>query len=211
VIIEEGLIAIGIFALIAAIFLLRGKGKTSQPKQRVMHKPAVNKQVVDLAGPSVSLKAQTAPFPVPQVPFPVSAGNRQTVGFAEQNTQSTQISFPVSQVPFPGLGNGQIADFVEPTIPASTPFSMPTAGEQAITLSSILSGVVPSSPSNAVSKVLPDYPSIDRQLAELMADTWALQQQAIEIGRRLNYLSTCIQHSLTSTPDEPDAKSKGDN
>jgi hypothetical protein len=63
---------------------------------------------------------------------------------------------------------------------------------------------------NPVPKLLPNPPSIDQQMAELIADTWALQQQAAELGRRLNYLSTCIQHSQASTPYKSDANSRGE-
>lgn len=259
-IIEEGLIAIGILALIAAMVLLRGKEKTSQPKQQVLHKPVADKQVVDLARPSASVspRTQLSPFPVPQAPFPVSSGRRQTASLAAPPVSANpQVAFPVPQVPFPvSAGSRETAGLAEPTVLANpqiafpgqtttvvaqTPvweiqskrtqveLAQPNQAQVAVALngqltdkpdqglpevqmqSSVSSGVVPIPSLNPASKLLPKSPSIDQQMAELIADTWVLQQQAAEIGRRLNYLSTCIQHSLASTTDEPDANSRGNN
>ena len=284
----EGLIAIGVLALVAALFLLRSKGKTSQPKQQVVHKPAANEQTADLARPSAPLKTQATAFPVPQVPFPVSAANKQTArpckAFYIDNDTAT-IPWDTSVIPWgtgtipwdtdaipwntdaipwntgaiipyaksrPGSGDLCRAlcnnrDTDTGTTPCADPgrstntclanpnnthtqFSnrnqiqtlVPVAlnGQlsakpnhglpEAQTPSSTPSGAVPSSSLNPVPKLLPNPPSIDQQMAELIADTWALQQQAAELGRRLNYLSTCIQHSQASTSHNSDANSRGE-
>ncbi len=287
-IIEEGLIAIGILALIAAIVLLRGKAKTSQTNQQAMPKQAADKQAVAFAD-SGSARTQSAPFSAPQVPFPVSAANQQPAAFAEPSgLAKTQAPFPIQQVPFPVS-----AALAEPSGSAKTqaPFSAPQVSfpvyaankppgtfaessgstetltleeiffpeqEQTTTvaptpaqeiqpiqthvqkaepdqtqipvalneqltvksdkgfpetqtLSNTPSEVMPLSSLNPVSRSVSSSPSIDQQMAELIADTWALQQQAAELGRRLNYLSACIQHSTASTSHEhePDANSKG--
>jgi len=287
VIIEEGLIAIGILALIAAIFLLRGKAKTSQTNQQAVPKQAADKQAVAFAD-SGSARTQSAPFSAPQVPFPVSAANQQPTAFAEPSgLAKTQAPFPVQQIPFPvSAANQQPTAFVEPSGLAKTqaPFPVYAANKPPVTfvessgstetltleeiffpeqeqtttvaqtpapenqpiqiqvqkaepdqtqtpvalneqltiqpdkdlpetqtLSNTPSGVMPLSPLNPVSRSVSSSPSIDQQMAELIADTWALQQQAAELGRRLNYLSACIQHSTASTSHEhePDANSKG--
>jgi hypothetical protein len=292
VIIEEGLIAIGILALIAAIFLLRGKAKTSQTNQQAVPKQAADKQVVAFADsgsartqsapfsapqvpfanqqptafaePSGLTKTQ-APFPVQQVPFPVSAANQQPTAFAEPSgLAKTQAPFPVQQVPFPVYAaNKPPVAFVEssgstetltleeiffpeqeqeqatPVAPIPAPeirpiqtqvqkaepdqTQIPVALNERLTvqpdkdlpetqtLSNTPSGVMPLSPLNPVSRSVSSSPSIDQQMAELIADTWALQQQAAELGRRLNYLSACIQHSTASASQEheSDANSKG--
>jgi len=277
-VITEGLIAIGILALIAAILLVRGKGKTSQTNQQAMPKRAADKQAVVLTKPSVLPKTQ-ASFPGPQVPFPVSAANKQTMTFAEPSTSTqtlapfsapevsfpgstadkqavtfaessvstpTQAPFPGPQVPFSGsTANNQAVVLAEPSVltqapeqlssPVQTPPVVQTPDQKAEldqtqvpvdlndqltakpdqglsemqTPSSIPSGVAPLSPSNPASKSLRHSPSIDQQMAELIADTWALQQQATEIGRRLNYLSTCIQYSSASEPHEPNTDGNG--
>jgi len=278
----EGLIAIGVIALVAALFLLRSKEKTSQPKQQVVHKPAANQQTADLARPSAPRKTQATPFPVPQVPFPVSAANQQTVDLARPSTSPmTQLPFPGTQTPFPGSGaqasfpgtqtpflgtqaplfptpraDQEAVTFAEPSVttetliqgslPVQTPDMAQTSVWQIQTThtpveqsepdqtlvpvalngqlsakpnhglpeaqmpSSTPSEAVPSPSLNPVLRLLPNPPSIDQQMAELIADTWALQQQAAELGRRLNYLSTCIQHSQASTPYKSDANNRGE-
>ena len=293
-IIEEGLIAIGILALIAAIFLLRGKAKTSPTNQPAVPKQAADKQAVAFAD-SRSARTQSAPFSAPQVPFPVSTDNQQPTAFAEPSgLAKTQAPFPVQQVPFPvSTANQQPTVFADPPglAKAQTPFSAPqvpfpvyaankppvtfiesSGSTETLTLEEIFfpeqeqatiatptpapesqplhthvqkaepdqtqipvalneqltvkpdkdlsetqtpsntpSGVMPLSPLNPVSRSVSSSPSIEQQMAELIADTWALQQQAAEIGRRLNYLSACIQHSTASVSHEhgPDANSKG--
>jgi hypothetical protein len=264
VIIEEGLIAIGILALIAAIVLLRGKAKTSPTNQQVVPKQAADEQAVAFAEPSRSAKTQSAPFSAPQVPFPVSAANQQPSAFAESGLAKTQSPFPVQQVPFPvyaankppgtfaeSSGSTETLTLEEIFFPEQeqeqTTTVAPTAAHEirpiqtqaqkaepdqtqipvalneqltvksdkgfpeTQTLSNTLSEVMPLSPLNPVSRSVSSSPSIDQQMAELIADTWALQQQAAELGRRLNYLSACIQHSTASTSHEhePDANSKG--
>ncbi|HWS82982.1 MAG TPA: hypothetical protein VN207_01850 [Ktedonobacteraceae bacterium] len=259
-IIEEGLIAIGILALITAIFLLRGKAKTSQTNQQAVPKQAAHKQAVAFAD-SGSARTQSAPFSAPQVPFPVSAANQQPTAFAEPSgLAKTQAPFSAPQVPFPVYANQPPVTFVESsgstetltleeiffpvqeqeqTTPvAPTPAQeirpiqtqvqkaepdqthIPVALNEQLTvqpdkdlpetqmLSNTPSGVMPLNP---VSRSVSSSPSIDQQMAELIADTWALQQQAAELGRRLNYLSACIQHSTASASHEhePDANSKG--
>ena len=247
--ITEGLIAIGILALIVAIFLLRGKPKTSQTSQQAAPKRTGNKQAVAATKPSVSPKTQVS-FPATQVPFPVSAANNQAVASAEPSfLAKTQPPSLVPQVPFPAsAADKQTAVLAEPSIssretltlteasfPAQTDAVAQTPVQEAEqdwtqvpvalngqlttqldqdlsetqTQSSIPSEVAPLSPLKPVSRSLRYSPSIDQQMAELIADTWALQQQAAEIGRRLNYLSNCIQYSLASEPHEPDANSKG--
>jgi hypothetical protein len=313
VIIEEGLIAIGILALVAAIFLLRGRGKASQPKQPMVNEPAVHKQGADPARPSVS----PTTFPVPQVPFPVPAASRQTADLAGPTTvlalpqipssvsqmpfsmpagskqtadlagpmtvlAQPQIPFSVSQMPFPApVGNKQAADLVqpttvlalpqilspmpitdkqaaafaepfqttdmltqlafpaqastavpqipvwksqssqtrvEPTQPSQTPFAVTLNGQFApaeqpdqslpgMQMQPSRSSDVGSwSPLDSTSQLQSNSPSIEQQIAKLIADTWTLQQQAAEIGRRLNYLSTYVQHAQAST-SHGDAKS----
>jgi hypothetical protein len=260
VIIEEGLIAIGILALIVAIFLLRGKAKTSQTNQQAVPKQAADKQAVTFAD-SGSARIQSTPFSAPQVPFPVSTANQQPTAFAESSgLAKTQAPFPVQQVPFPvyaankppvtsveSSGSTETLTLEEIFFPEQTTILAPTPaqGNQPIqtqvqkaepdqthipvalneqltvqpdkdlpetqTLSSTPSGVMPLSPLNPVSRSVSSSPSIDQQMAELIADTWALQQQAAELGRRLNYLSACIQHSTASASQEhePGANSKG--
>ncbi|HEX3642471.1 MAG TPA: hypothetical protein VHV10_14360 [Ktedonobacteraceae bacterium] len=259
-IIEEGLIAIGILALIAAIFLLRGKAKTSQTNQQAVPKQAADKQAVAFAD-SGSARTQSAPFSAPQVPF----ANQQPTAFAEPSgLAKTQAPFSAPQVPFPVYAaNKPPVAFVEssgstetltleeiffpeqeqeqatPVAPTPAPeirpiqtqvqkaepdqTQIPVALNERLTvqpdkdlpetqtLSNTPSGVMPLSPLNPVSRSVSSSPSIDQQMAELIADTWALQQQAAELGRRLNYLSACIQHSTASASQEheSDANSKG--
>lgn len=244
-ILEEGLIAIGILALVAAMFVLRGKGKASQSKQQVVYEPAANKQVVDLARPSVS--------PMTQGMGSVSAGNEQVAGFAESavsartevtfsvptaDTQagafgepsqmtetSTQVAFPVqsttvvaqtpvwkiqptqTQVELTQPSQAQVAVVLDGQLTAKPDQGLPEVQTQ----SGIPSGVMPLPPLKPGSRLFPHSLSIDQQMAELIAETWALQQQVAEIGCRLNYLNTCIQRSLVSASDEPGNTSRGEN
>jgi hypothetical protein len=283
VIIEAGLIIIGILALIAAFFLVRDKAKTSETSQQAMPKQVANKQTVTLAEPSASTKTESAllpgstvdeqptvfaeplesaktevSFPAPQVPFPTSAVNKQTVILAEEPLGSarTQVSFPAPQAPFPtSTVNKQAVTLAEPSASTQTrtltktsllvqdapitqtpvheiqPIQPPVQQAEADQIQapvapnwqqptekafpethmplSIPSETIPLPPSNTGSGPLSHSPSIDQQIAELIADTWALQQQAAEIGRRLNYLSTYIQHSTASASDGRDTDSKG--
>ena len=332
-IIVAGLIIIGFLALIAAFFLVRdNKAKTGEASQQAMPKQVANKQVVAPTEPSASAKTESAQlpdstadkqpttfagpsaptrtqesFPVPQVPFPISTVNKQTVASPRADDTSTgrtfpasavnkqtvaladkplgpaktQVSFPAPQVPFPtSTVNKQTVTLAEPpSVPTQThtpgPVSLraarvelaePSTSIQTRTLTktpllvqdapitqtpvheirpiqtpaqqaesdqrqapvapnrqqptnkafpeahmplSIPSETVPLPPSNTVAgPLLSHSPSIDQQIAELIADTWALQQQAAEIGRRLNYLSTYIQHSPASESDGRDTDSK---
>jgi hypothetical protein len=284
VIIEAGLIIIGILALIAAFFLVRDKAKTSETSQQAMPKQVANKQTVTLAEPSASAKPESVLlpgstadeqptvfakplasakteelFPVPQVPFPTSTTNKQTVALAEEPLGSarTQVSFPVPQAPFPtSTVNRQTVTLAEePSASTQThtltktsllvqdapitqtpaheiqPIQTPVQQAEADQIQapvvpnwqqptnktfpethmpvSILSETIPLPPSDTESGSLIHSPSVDQQIAELISDTWALQQQAAEIGRRLNYLSTYIQHSTASTSDGRDTNSKG--
>jgi hypothetical protein len=307
-IIVAGLIIIGILALIAAFFLVRdNKAKTGETSQQAMPKQAANNQAVTLAEPSASAETEesallpdstgdkqptvfagpSAPtrtqesFPVPQVPFPTSTVNKQTVAPPRADNTSTgrtfptsavnkqtvtlaeplepaktQVSFPVPQVPFPtSTVNKQTVTLTEPSASTQThtltktpllaqdaPITQTPVHEiQPIQTSvqqaeanqiqapvapnqqqptdkafpetrmplSIPSETVPLPPSNTVSEPLSHSPPIDQQIAELIADAWALQQQAAEIGRRLNYLSIYVQHSPTSASDGRDTDSKG--
>ena len=356
-IIVAGLIIIGILALIAAFFLVRdNKAKTGETSQQAMPKSVANKQVVTPTEPSASAKTEEAvllpdstvnkqptifagpstptrtqeSFPMPQVPFPTSTVNKQTVALSRADDTSTgrafststvnkqtvalsraddtstgrtfptstvnkqtvaiaeplgpaktQVSFPAPQVPFPtSTVNKQMVTAstqthiltktpllvqdapitqipvheirpvqtpVHETRPIQTPvheirpvqtpvheirpvqtpaqqaeadqIQAPVAPNQQQPTAkafpethmplSIPSETVALPPSNTVSGPLSHSPSVDQQIAELIADTWALQQQAAEIGRRLNYLSTYIQHSPESESDGGDTDSKG--
>ena len=195
-IIEEGLIAIGILALVAAMFVLRGKGKANQSKQQAVYEPAVNKQVVDLARPSVSPKTQGMGS--------VSAGNGQVAGFAESAVSATtEVAFSVP------TADKQAGAFVEPsqTTETLTQVAFPMQSTTVVAQTP----VAPFPPLKPGSRLFPNSLSINQQMAELIAETWALQQQVAEIGCRLNYLNTCIQRSLVSTPNEPDNTSTGEN
>lgn len=244
-IIEEGLIAIGILALVAAMFVLRGKGNASQSEQQVVDEPAVNKQVVDLARPSVS--------PMTQGVGSVSVGNGQVEGFAESAVSArTTVTFSVptvdkqagafgepsqmtetlTQVAFPMQSNTVVAQTpvwniqpaqtqIELTQPSQTQVAVVLDGQLTAkpdqgfpgvqTQSGIPSGVASFPPLKPGASLFPNALSIDQQMAELIAETWALQQQVAEIGCRLNYLNTCIQRLLVSTPNEPGNTSRGEN
>ncbi len=180
---------------------------------RTFSTSTVNKQTVALADPLELAKTQVS-FPAPQVPFPTSTVNKQTVTLAEPSA-STQthiltktpllvqdapiIQTPVHEIrpiqtPIQQAETDQIQAPVTPNQQQPTAKAFP---ETQMPLS-IPSETVPLPPSNTVSGPLSHSPSVDQQIAELIADTWALQQQAAEIGRRLNYLSTYIQHSPES-------------
>jgi hypothetical protein len=195
---------------------------------------AVNKQTVAIAEPLGPAKTQVS-FPAPQVPFPTSTVNKQTVTLAEPSA-STQTHIltktpllvqdaPITQTPVreirpvqtpvheirPVQTPEQQAEADQIQAPVTPNQQQPTAKafpETPMPLS-IPSETVALPPSNTVSGPLSHSPSVDQQIAELIADTWALQQQAAEIGRRLNYLSTYIQHSPESESDGGDTDSKG--
>ncbi len=264
--ITGGLIAIGILALIAAIFLLRGKEKTSQANQQAVPKRAADKQTVAPAKPSASANTKSS-FPAPQVPFPVSAVSKQAVAPAEPSISAE--SFFVPQEPFPtSTADKQTVALAEPSVstetrapsPVSTAdkrtaaFAWPSESTETLTEISFpvqsapaaqtpvqelqlrqtpaqkveqdqpqapvaLNGQLTAKPDQGLSEMqtqssipsggAPSSPSIDQQMAELIADTWALQQQAAELGRRLNYLSSCIQYSSASEPHDPHADGNG--
>jgi len=179
---------------------------------------------VAIAEPLGPAKTQVS-FPAPQVPFPTSTVNKQTVTIAEPSA-STQTHIltktpllvqdaPITQIPVheirPVQTPAQQAEADQIQAPVAPNQQQPTAKafpETHMPLS-IPSETVALPPSNTVSGPLSHSPSVDQQIAELIADTWALQQQAAEIGRRLNYLSTYIQHSPESESDGGDTDSKG--
>lgn len=106
--ITEGLIAIGIIALIAALFLLGGRAKTRQSSQHVRHKHAATKHSVALAEPSGSAKTLT-PFPVSQAPFPMSTTDQHSAIFTESSRSAKILApLPVTQASFP-LSNSDIS------------------------------------------------------------------------------------------------------
>lgn len=237
--IEGGLIAIGILALLTAMFVLRGKGKTSHP----VHKPAVSEQAVeDLARPSVPSKAfpgstdsgriaGPAEFTASadmQVAFSVPIANKQEVAVAEPSETTEmliQVAFPAqavtavaqtpvwkiqpdqAQVELTQLNQTQAAVVLDGQLTDKPDQGLPEVQMQ----SGMSSGIAPLPPLRPGSRLLLNPLSIDQQLAELIAEVWALQQQVAEIGGRLNYLSTCIRRLLVSVPDEPGNTSRGEN
>jgi hypothetical protein len=229
VIIEEGLIAIGILALVAAIFMLRGKGKTSHS----VHKPVVSEQVGVLAGPSVppealpgsadneqttTVLAELTVLTDTQVPFSMPAADKQEVTLAESSHTTellTQVAFPVqattvvAQTPVWTVQSSQtqVAVALDEQLTAKSGQGLPEVRTQ----SGIPSGVAPLPPLKQGSGLLPNSLSIDQQMAELIAEVWTLQQQVAEIGGRLNSLSTCIRRSLVSASDEPEANGREKN
>jgi len=232
--ITEGLIAIGILALIAALFLLGGRTNNRQANQYVRRKRAANKYPVALAEPSGLAKTLT--------PFPISTADKQFTTFVEpfevtkpltqfdlytpddtqdlakssKATEEAQASSPmqttiVTQTSVQEIQPIQIQ--VQQVAPdqAQVPIALneqPTAKlyddlPERQAQSSLASQIAPL----PISRSLRRPPSIDEQMADLTADTWALQQQAAEIARRLSYLSACLQHSLASALYEPDDNS----
>ncbi len=237
--IEGGLIAIGILALLTAMFVLRGKGKTSHP----VHKSAVSEQVVeDLVRPSAPSKAfpgsadsgQTAgpaEFTASadtQVAFSVPIADKQEVAVAEPSETTEiliQVAFPAqsatagAQTPGwisqPGQAQVEFAQFnqVQASVVLDGQFTAkPDQGFSEVQMQSgMSSGIAPLPPLRPESRLLLNPLSIDQQIAELITEVWALQQQVAEIGGRLNYLSTCIQRSRVSAPDNLDANGRGTN
>lgn len=234
--IEGGLIAIGILALIAAMFMLRSKGKTSHP----VHKPAVSEQVVaDLARPSAPPKAfpgsvdsgQTAgPAELTasadtQVEFSVPIADKQEVAVAEPSetremlAQVAQAATVVAQTPvwriqpdqaqieLTQLSQAQVTVVLDGQLTAKPDQGLPEVQTQ----SGIPSDVVPSPPLKLGSGLLLNTLSIDQQITELTAEVWALQRQVAEIGGRLDSLSTCIRRSIVSAPDNSEANGRGTN
>jgi hypothetical protein len=237
--IEGGLIAIGILALIAAMFMLRSKGKTSHP----VHKPAVSEQVVaDLARPSAPPKAfpgsadsgQTAgPAELTastdtQVEFSVPIADKQEVAVAEPSETRemlAQVAFPaqtatvVTQTPVwriqPDQAQIELTQLSQAQVTVVLDGQLTAKPDQGLpevqTQSGIPSDVVPSQPLKLGSGLLLNSLSIDQQITELTAEVWALQQQVAEIGGRLNSLSTCIRRSIVSAPDNSEANGRGAN
>ncbi len=234
--IEGGLIAIGILALIAAMFMLRGKGKTSHP----VHKPAVSEQVgADLARPSAPPKAfpgsvdsgQTAgPAELTasadtQVEFSVLIADKQEMAVTEPSetremlAQVAQAATVVAQTPvwriqpdqaqieLTQLSQAQVTVVLDGQLTAKPDQGLPEVQTQ----SGIPSDVVPSPPLKLGSGLLLNTLSIDQQITELTAEVWALQRQVAEIGGRLDSLSTCIRRSIVSAPDNSEANGRGTN
>jgi hypothetical protein len=114
-VITEGLIAIGILALIAALFLLGGRAKSREANQHVRRKRAANKHPVALAEPSESAKILT-PFPVTQAPFPISTADKQFTDFVEFSESAKAIEpFSVPQVPSPiSTVNKSLSTLIDP-------------------------------------------------------------------------------------------------
>ncbi len=222
--ITEGLIAIGILALLVAIFLLQGKAKTSQTNTQVVQVPKrpTDEQAVPFAEPSVSAATQTQNlFPAPGVPFPVSVVDEHAESLEEATTQ-TLVPFPVqvmavAQTPVQEsqLLQTHIQDIEADQTHVPIAVHEPSTAKPDESLpetprpSSLPSRMVScSSPLTTASRSLSQPPSISQQMTELLADTWELQQQVVDMGRRLNYLSVSIQHLLASSSHEPDANSR---
>ncbi len=227
--IEGGLIAIGILALIAAMFMLRSKGKTSHP----VHKPAVSEQVVaDLARPSAPPKAfpgsadsgqtagpaELAASADTQVEFSVPIADKQEVAVAEPSETRemlAQVAFPaqtatvVTQTPVWKIqpDQAQVTVVLDGQLTAKPDQGLPEVQTQ----SGIPSDVVPSPPLKLGSGLLLNSLSIDQQITELTAEVWALQRQVAEIGGRLDSLSNCIRRSVVSASDNPEANGRGTN